>query len=67
MEQQLLPIYPDTGKALGGLGRTKIYELIGTGELRTVKIGRRRFVPAAAVEEYVARLEERSRVGQGAA
>lgn len=58
MEQQLLSVYPDAGRALGGLGRTKLYELIASGELRTVKIGRRRFVPASAVEEYVARLEQ---------
>jgi excisionase family DNA binding protein len=62
MNPVLLPVYPDAGKALGGLGRTKVYELISSGELRTVKIGRRRFVPATAVEEYVARLEN-----QGAA
>lgn len=58
MNPVLLPVYPDAGKALGGLGRTKVYELITSGELRTVKIGRRRFVPASAVEEYVARLEQ---------
>lgn len=58
MNPVLLPVYPDAGKALGGLGRTKVYELISSGELRTVKIGRRRFVPASAVEEYVARLEQ---------
>jgi excisionase family DNA binding protein len=66
MNPVLLPVYPDAGQALGGLGRTKVYELITSGELRTVKIGRRRFVPAAAVEEYVARLErraEKSRLG----
>jgi excisionase family DNA binding protein len=57
MEKILLPIWPDTGAALGGLGRTKIYELIASGELRTVKIGRRRFIPADAIREYVARLE----------
>jgi excisionase family DNA binding protein len=57
MEKVLLPIWPDTGTALGGLGRTKIYELIASGELRTVKIGRRRFIPVTAVQEYVARLE----------
>jgi excisionase family DNA binding protein len=60
MNPVLLPVYPDTGKALGGLGRTKVYELITSGQLRTVKIGRRRFVPAAAVEEYVARLEHQA-------
>lgn len=58
MQPVLLSVYPDTGQALGGLGRTKVYELIASGELRTVKIGRRRFVPASAVEEYVARLQQ---------
>jgi excisionase family DNA binding protein len=62
MNPVLLPVYPDAGKALVGLGRTKVFELIASGELRTVKIGRRRFVPVSAVEEYVARLEQ-----QGAA
>jgi excisionase family DNA binding protein len=39
-----------------GLGRSKVYELIRTGTLRTVKIGRRRLVPAEALSAYVARL-----------
>ncbi|MGY1680712.1 helix-turn-helix domain-containing protein [Geodermatophilus sp. SYSU D01176] len=60
MQPVLLPIYPDAGQALGGLGRTKVYELITSGKLRTVKIGRRRFVPASAVMEYVARLEQQA-------
>lgn len=38
------------------LGRSKVYELIGRGELRTVKVGRRRLVPADALGEYVSRL-----------
>ena len=59
MNPVLLPVYPDAARALGGLGRTKLYELISSGQLRTVTIGRRRFVPATAVEEYVARLEQR--------
>ncbi|TFV67226.1 UNVERIFIED_ORG: DNA-binding protein [Bacillus sp. AZ43] len=52
----LLPIYPEAGRMLG-VGRTTMYGLITSGELRTVKIGRRRLVPAAAIEAYVARLE----------
>lgn len=31
-------------KAITSLGHTKVYELIGTGELQTVKVGRRRLV-----------------------
>lgn len=58
MEPLLLPIHPDVGEALGGLGRTKVYELLASGELASVRIGRRRFVPAAAVAQYVARLAQ---------
>lgn len=38
------------------VGRTTIYALIKSGELQSVKIGRSRRVPAAALEEYVTRL-----------
>jgi excisionase family DNA binding protein len=58
MEQVLIPLWPDAGNALGGVGRTKLFELVATGELRSVKIGRRRFIPVEAVREYVSRLEE---------
>jgi excisionase family DNA binding protein len=37
-----------------GISRTALYELIGTGRLRSVKIGRRRFVPPEAIEEFIA-------------
>ena len=39
-----------------GIGRTNTYELIACGKLKTVKIGRRRFVPRQAVAEFVASL-----------
>ena len=38
------------------LGNTKMYELIGKGEIRTVKIGTRRLVPESAIVEYIAGL-----------
>ncbi|WP_344312346.1 excisionase [Fodinicola feengrottensis] len=41
-----------------------MYELIRCGRLRTVKEGRTRLVPAAAIAEYVALLEQES--GQSA-
>lgn len=40
------------------LSRTRIYELIRSKRLRTVKLGRRRLVPVAALTEYVASLPE---------
>lgn len=39
------------------LSRSTLYELIRSGRLRSVKSGRRRLVPVAALAEYVAGLE----------
>ncbi|HEY4684819.1 MAG TPA: helix-turn-helix domain-containing protein [Dehalococcoidia bacterium] len=39
-----------------GLGRTKVYELLGRGEIASVRIGTARRVPASALEAYVERL-----------
>lgn len=39
-----------------GLGTTKIYELIGSGQLETVKIGRRTLVKVASVRRLVGEL-----------
>ena len=35
------------------LGRSKVYSLISTGELRSLRIGRRRVIPASAVAEFI--------------
>ena len=42
-----------TRAQLGGLGRTKLYELTATGEIARVQIGRRRFWPQTAIDEFV--------------
>jgi excisionase family DNA binding protein len=39
------------------VGRTRVYELMRSGQLRSVKIGHLRRVSATAVAEYVARLD----------
>lgn len=39
-----------------GVGRTRVFDLIKLGELRSVKIGGSRRIPAAALDEYVERL-----------
>ena len=36
-----------------GLSRSTIYELIGSGALRAVRIGRARRIPVAALTDYV--------------
>jgi excisionase family DNA binding protein len=40
-----------------GIGRTKVYELIATGQLDSVKIGASRRVASSAIEELVAGLQ----------
>lgn len=38
-----------------GLGRTVCYRLIDSGQLRSMKVGRRRLVPQSAVDAFIAR------------
>jgi len=39
-----------------GVGRSKIYQEIASGRLRTVQCGRRRIVPTDAIGEWLAKL-----------
>jgi excisionase family DNA binding protein len=52
----LLVCPEDAARALG-IGRTKVYELIRRGELRSVRLDGLRRIPMAALVEYVKRLE----------
>jgi len=56
MDGQLLFSPEETGQKLK-MGRSPVYELIKTGELRSIKIGRSRRVSATAIEEFVRRVE----------
>ena len=40
-----------------GIGRTKVYELMRSGQLRSVKVGGARRVSATALVDFVARLD----------
>jgi DNA binding domain, excisionase family len=53
METRLLKV-PDVAARLT-LSRSKTYELIQTGELRAIRVGRARRVPELEVERFVAR------------
>jgi excisionase family DNA binding protein len=41
------------------LGRSKVFEVIASGELRSIKVGRRRLVSETALAEYIADLDHR--------
>lgn len=45
-----------------GCGRTTIYQLMATGALETVKVGRLRRVPVDALSAYIAERREAFRV-----
>ena len=54
LQRRLLPI--EAVMAQLGVGRSFVFELIGTNQLRSVKIGRRRLIPQSAVDDFVANL-----------
>jgi excisionase family DNA binding protein len=39
------------------VGKTQVYGLLGSGALRSVKVGRRRLVSEAALVDFINRLE----------
>jgi excisionase family DNA binding protein len=41
-----------------GVGRSTVFDLIASGQLRSVKVGRRRLVPEQAIRDFIARLDE---------
>ena len=57
MKELLLRI-PEAGRRLG-LGRSKAYELVASGEIQSVRISERSIrIPVSALETYVQRLED---------
>ncbi|MFQ5861401.1 MAG: helix-turn-helix domain-containing protein, partial [Dehalococcoidia bacterium] len=48
----------DQDAASLGIPRSKLYELLASGELRSVKIGKARRIPVDALQEFVQRLSE---------
>ncbi|GAA4530262.1 MULTISPECIES: excisionase family DNA-binding protein [Nonomuraea] len=53
-----LLLRPEEAADCLGIGRTKVYELIRSGQLRSVRISTLRRVPATALTEFVSQLEQ---------
>jgi excisionase family DNA binding protein len=51
--ERLLSI--DEAARMLGIGRSRLYEEIGSGRCRSLKVGRRRLVPSSAISDYVRR------------
>lgn len=54
---RLVPI-PDSCALLGGIGRTKLYELVNDGQISKVNIGSRAFITGESLENFLTRLAE---------
>lgn len=52
-----LLLTPEEAAERLSVGRSKVYELIGSGRLRSVRIGASRRIPAAALVEFVRDLD----------
>ena len=57
-DTRLLVDVPDACRILGGVSRAYFYELVAAGRIVTVKLGKRRLVPVAALEQFTADLVE---------
>lgn len=44
----------DEAVEASGIGRTTLYELIGSGAIESIKVGRRRIIPADSIRAYFA-------------
>ncbi len=40
-----------------GIGRAMVFRLLASGELRSVKLGKRRLIPEQAIVDFIAALE----------
>jgi excisionase family DNA binding protein len=47
---------PEDAAPIIGVGRTTLFALMRDGEIESVKVGRRRLIPADSLREFVARV-----------
>lgn len=60
LTDQKLSYTVEEAVAVTSLARSRIYQAIGDGTLRTIKAGRRRMVSRKALEDFIAKLERES-------
>jgi excisionase family DNA binding protein len=62
--EKMLLTPEDVAKALS-MGRTKVYQLIMSGAIESISIGRSRRVERSALERFIRRLKEESEQAEG--
>lgn len=55
-ERRLYPL-KEAAEQLGGITERMLWSLCMRGDIKSVKVGRRRMIPAAALDAYVSELE----------
>lgn len=53
-----LAVSPAEAARLAGIGRTTLYQALGSGELRSLKIGKRRLIMVDALRDWLAAAEQ---------
>ena len=56
MATQKLYSIPETGRRLGDIGRSKVYELVNFKRLKLVKLGRRSAITEESLDAEIGRL-----------
>lgn len=65
-EQSAEGLNPSQAAQLAGIGRTRVYELMASGDLPSIKLGKRRLIRRQAVLDWLARLEaQAATIGHG--
>jgi excisionase family DNA binding protein len=59
--QGRLLVSPEIASDLLCIGRTKLYELLASGEIESVRLGSCRRIPMRALEDFVSRLRRSGR------
>jgi len=53
-----LAVSPSEAARIAGIGRTTLYAAIGSGQLRSLKIGKRRLITIEALRKWLAAAEQ---------
>jgi hypothetical protein len=70
MDGQLAPLavpIPGTQNMLGGISRTSVYELVKSGQLQKIRIGKRSLITVASIRDLVDRLTAAQEAGDAEA
>lgn len=58
-ESAKLTYKPEEASPLLGIGRNTVYELLRSGRLRSIRIGRKIIIPASAINEFLSKKEDK--------